>query len=142
MKSANRSGSGAFETAAARWRSHTRDTCVVWNLDECVDETLHCNYWRGAWEENTLCRTGEKEMEKIRLSSSPGRGGGVDVNSTVKTYSDLSWLELLEMLCHLFFAAELDLTLRTFIIYVLRRLFFFARKYLPWGRFGIWGCLA
>lgn len=139
MNSADRCGSGGFETAAARRRSRTQDTCVEWNLGECVDEPLRCSCWRAAWEENTLCRAGGKQRRKLRafLLISYPRG-----NQRVKTYSDLSWFELLEMLRHLFFAAELDLTLGTFIIYVLRRLFLLAGQYLPCCLFGIRGGLA
>ena len=74
-------------------------------------------------------RDEENKSSKNKLQSSPVLEG--KKSPTVKTYSDLSWLELLEMFCQLFFAAKLDLTLWTFIIYVRRCLSFFAGKYLP-----------
>lgn len=129
VRSADRSGSGGSGRATARWRSRTRDTCVVWNLDGCVDATLRCSCWTGASEENTLCRTRKKQVKKISIFPVMS----FLEKKSAKTYGDLSCFKLLEMLCHLLLAAELDLTLGTFI-------FLFAGQYFPW--FGIWGCLA
>lgn len=103
---------------------------MVWNLDGCVDATLRCSCWTGASEENTLCRTRKKKVKKISVFQVMS---WLEKKKSAKTYGDLSCFKLLEMLRHLFLAAELGLTLGTFI-------FLFAGQNLP--GFGIWGCLA
>lgn len=90
---------------------------------------------------------GEQSLQDWRKANEDIKGLSVHSQSlkkqqTVKTYRDLSWFELLEMFCHLFFAVELDLTLGTFIIEGLRRLFFFAGQYFPCGLLGICGGLS
>lgn len=154
VQSANRSRPGVSETAAARLSTHTRGRCAVCSLGGCVDELLHCSCWTGAWEENTLCRTGEQQKKK-RIAKEWNFRMEVSINFHIlggkkkkpfphshKTHSGLCWFDFLKMFSHFFFAAELSLTLGTFITDVLHCLCFFVGYCFVWLGFGVWGGLA
>lgn len=126
VQSANRSCAGVFEIEAAWPSPHTLGRHVERGLGGCVDELLHCSCWAGAWQENTLCMTGKQNRKewpkkgmKIIFISLENKCI-VLIPHTQKTHSGLCWFDFLEMLSHRFFAAELSLTLRTFITDVLQ----------------------
>ena len=130
VQSANRSRPGESETAVAQSCHRTPGRHVAGGFGVCVDELLHSSCLTGAWEENTLCMTGKQQKKKRNRIKFEFIFISLEDKFLAlfpraqKTHSGLCWFDFLEMLHHLFFAAELSLTLGTFITVVLHCLCF------------------
>ena len=142
MQSVNRSRPGDSETAVAQPCRRTPGRHVAGGFGVCVDELLHSSCLTGAWEENTLCMTGKQQKNKgseLKWSSySYHWKTNFLLPHAPNTHSGLCWFDFLEMLHNLFFAAELSLTLRTFITVIMHRLYFLIGFCFMW--LGCWVC--